>query len=218
MTDTIQWEAIKWPEDMAPIRSPSASPTSLKSASFLKRSGHFVDPKAWPSFYPGVEHVQLLDRHDSLRLGTRFETNLAGQDVFASVQEFKPMTRIAWGFIRKFPKNPRRITVGSLHPRRMDAISGLKRQCTVFTGSNWLKSSRCLLAHPPRSFLQISPRPRANAKAVVTKLLSPSGGLGLTTRQCARKSRKGCRGQLLVQARGKTWAPLIFQDLSKKGE
>jgi len=56
-----------------------------------------VDPKAWPSFYPGVEHVQLPDRHDSLRLGTRFETNLAGQDVFASVQEFKPMTRIAWG-------------------------------------------------------------------------------------------------------------------------
>jgi hypothetical protein len=32
-----------------------------------------------------------------LRLGTRFETNLAGQDVIASVQEFEPMTRIAWG-------------------------------------------------------------------------------------------------------------------------
>lgn len=38
-----------------------------------------VDPAAWPSFYPGVEHVQLLDGHESLRLGTRFETNLAGQ-------------------------------------------------------------------------------------------------------------------------------------------
>jgi len=25
-------------------------------------------------------------------------------------------------------------------------------------------------------------------------------------------------GGLLVQARGKTWAPLIFQDLFKKGE
>jgi len=32
-----------------------------------------------------------------MRLGTPFETNLAGQDVSASVQEFEPMTRIAWG-------------------------------------------------------------------------------------------------------------------------
>lgn len=48
-------------------------------------------------FLSGVEHVQLLDGHESLRLGTRFETNLAGQDVYASVQEFEPMTRIAWG-------------------------------------------------------------------------------------------------------------------------
>jgi len=55
-----------------------------------------VDPKAWPSFYPGVKHVQLLDGHESLRLGTRLETNLAGQDVAASVSEFEPMTRIAW--------------------------------------------------------------------------------------------------------------------------
>jgi len=39
----------------------------------------------------------FLDGYESLRLGTQFETNLAGQDVFASVQEFEPMTRIAWG-------------------------------------------------------------------------------------------------------------------------
>ena len=32
---------------------------------------------------------------------TRFETNLAGKDVLASVQEFEPITRIAWG---GFPK------------------------------------------------------------------------------------------------------------------
>jgi uncharacterized protein YndB with AHSA1/START domain len=54
-----------------------------------------VDPHAWPSFYPGVEHVRLLDGDESLRLGTRFETNLAGQDVTAFVPEFEPTTRIA---------------------------------------------------------------------------------------------------------------------------
>ncbi|MGW2512297.1 SRPBCC domain-containing protein [Streptomyces scopuliridis] len=92
------FEAINWPEAMAPSRSPihftneleiEASPETIWSL--------LVDPQAWPTFYPGVEHVQLLDGHDSLRLGTRFETNLAGQDVFASVQEFQPVTRIAWG-------------------------------------------------------------------------------------------------------------------------
>ncbi|MGA7524731.1 MAG: SRPBCC domain-containing protein [Acidobacteriaceae bacterium] len=55
-----------------------------------------MDTKNWPSFYPGVQRVQLLDGHESLRLGTRFETNLAGQDVAASVPEFEPITRIAW--------------------------------------------------------------------------------------------------------------------------
>jgi hypothetical protein len=44
-----------------------------------------------------VEHVRLLDGHEPLRLCTRFETNLAGQDVFASVQECEPITRLAWG-------------------------------------------------------------------------------------------------------------------------
>jgi uncharacterized protein YndB with AHSA1/START domain len=92
------FEAINWPDEMAPSRSPihftnerevAASPETIWSL--------IVDPKAWPSFYPGVEHVQLLGGHESLRLGAQFETNLAGQDVFASVQEFEPMTRIAWG-------------------------------------------------------------------------------------------------------------------------
>jgi hypothetical protein len=92
------YEAIKWPPDMTPSRSPihftnelevAASPDTIWSL--------LVDHTAWPSFYPGVEHVELLDGHELLRLGTRFETNLAGQDVLASVQEFEPMTRIAWG-------------------------------------------------------------------------------------------------------------------------
>jgi len=39
----------------------------------------------------------LLDGHQSLSLGTRFEASLASQDVLASVQEFEPMMRIAWG-------------------------------------------------------------------------------------------------------------------------
>jgi uncharacterized protein YndB with AHSA1/START domain len=97
MTEEIQWEAIKWPEDMAPSRCPihftneravAASPETIWSL--------LVDPRAWPSFYPGVAHVQLLEGHESLRLGTRFETNLAGQDVSAFVAEFEPVTRIAW--------------------------------------------------------------------------------------------------------------------------
>ena len=92
------FEAINWPDGMTPSRSPihftnelevEASPATIWSL--------LTDPDAWPSFYPGVQHVQLLDGHDRFRLATRFETNLAGQDVSASVQEFEPMTRIAWG-------------------------------------------------------------------------------------------------------------------------
>jgi hypothetical protein len=92
------YEAIEWPEDMAPSRSPIHFTNELEVAvapgtiwSLL------IDPKAWPSFYPGVEHVELLDGHKLLRLGTRFETNLAGEDVYASVEECIPVTRIAWG-------------------------------------------------------------------------------------------------------------------------
>ena len=38
----------------------------------------------------------MLGGAESLQFGTRFETNLAGQDVAASVEEFEPFTRIAW--------------------------------------------------------------------------------------------------------------------------
>ena len=91
-------EAIHWPDGMKPSRCPihftnerevEASPETIWAL--------LTNPEAWPSFYPGVEHVQLLDGHDTFRLGTQFETNLAGQDISASVQEFEPMTRIAWG-------------------------------------------------------------------------------------------------------------------------
>ena len=92
------YEAIKWPEDMTPSRSPIHFTNELEVAVCPETIWSLlVDHKAWPSFYPGVEHVDLLDGHESLRLGTRFETNLAGQDIYASVQEFEPMTRIAWG-------------------------------------------------------------------------------------------------------------------------
>jgi uncharacterized protein YndB with AHSA1/START domain len=97
MTEKIQWEAIKWPENMAPSRSPIHFTNELEVAASPETIWSLlVDPKAWPSFYPGVEHVQLFDGNESLRLGTRLETNLAGQDVLASVEEFEPITRIAW--------------------------------------------------------------------------------------------------------------------------
>ena len=92
------FEAIRWPEDMTPSRSPIHFTNELEvGASPETIWALLTDPLSWPSFYPGVEHVQLLDGHDRFRLGTRFETNLAGEDVYASVQEFEPRTRIAWG-------------------------------------------------------------------------------------------------------------------------
>jgi uncharacterized protein YndB with AHSA1/START domain len=96
------FEAINWPEEMAPSRSPLHFTNELEVAASAETIWSLlVDPKTWPSFYPGVERVHLLDGGESLRLGTRFETNLAGQDVIASVQEFEPITRIAWS---GFPK------------------------------------------------------------------------------------------------------------------
>lgn len=92
------YETIRWPEAMKPSRSPIHFTNELKVAASLETIWDLLtDPAAWPSFYPGVQHVQLLDKHTRFGAGTRFETNLAGQDVYASVQEFEPMTRIAWG-------------------------------------------------------------------------------------------------------------------------
>jgi len=69
MAEKIRWEAIDGRRTWRPEAAQSISRTS---------------------FYPGVEHVQLLDGRGSLRLGTRFETNLIGQDVSASVPELEP--------------------------------------------------------------------------------------------------------------------------------
>jgi hypothetical protein len=81
------FEAIEWPVEMAHSRSPIHFTNELEVAVNPELIWSvLVDLKAWPSFYPGVEHVQLLDGHQSLGLGTRFETNLAGQDVFASME------------------------------------------------------------------------------------------------------------------------------------
>ncbi|WBO20758.1 SRPBCC domain-containing protein [Sphingomonas abietis] len=92
------FEIIKWPADMAPSQCPIHFTNELEVAVSPETIWSLlVDPGAWPGFYPGVQHVRLLDGHSSLQSGTRFETNLAGQDVFASVQEFEPMSRIAWG-------------------------------------------------------------------------------------------------------------------------
>ena len=91
------FEAVRWPDDIKPSRSPIHFTNELEVAASPERIWSLLtDPDAWPSFYPGVEHVQLLDGEEALRHGTRFETTLAGQDVAASVAEFEPVTRIAW--------------------------------------------------------------------------------------------------------------------------
>jgi uncharacterized protein YndB with AHSA1/START domain len=96
--EVATFETIKWPKGMAPSQSPIHFTNELEVAASAKTIWSLlIDPTTWPRYYPGVKHVQLLNGHTSLRLGTQFETNLAGQDVFASVQEFEPMTRIAWG-------------------------------------------------------------------------------------------------------------------------
>ena len=91
------FEAIEWPDDMKPSRSPIHFTNELEVPVRPETIWSLLtDTAAWPDFYPGVAKVDLLDGHKTLRLGTRFETNLAGQDVLASVDEFKPVTRIAW--------------------------------------------------------------------------------------------------------------------------
>lgn len=102
------YESVKWPEGMQPSRSPIHFTNELQTAVSSETIWSLLtDPAAWPSFYPGVEHVQLLDGHSCFGFGTRFETNLAGQDVYASVQEFQPMTRIAWGGYPKAAEHSR---------------------------------------------------------------------------------------------------------------
>ena len=57
-----------------------------------------------PLFYPTVVSVTLLDGATSLKLGTRCEANLAGQDLVATVEEYEPFERIAWcGGPKRYP-------------------------------------------------------------------------------------------------------------------
>ena len=92
------FEAINWPEDMVPSRSPIHFTNELEVAVSPGTIWSLLtDASTWHRFYPGVKEVRLLDGHRMLQAGTRFETNLAGQDVSASVQEFEPTSRIAWG-------------------------------------------------------------------------------------------------------------------------
>ncbi|QCB43299.1 SRPBCC domain-containing protein [Sphingomonas sp. PAMC26645] len=92
------FEIIKWPEDMVPSRCPIHFTNELEVAASPETIWSLlVDTEAWPSFYPSIRHVELLNGHETLCLGTEFETSFAGQDVAASVQEFEPFKRIAWG-------------------------------------------------------------------------------------------------------------------------
>ena len=53
------FETIKWPEEMAPSRSPIHFTNELKVAASPETIWLLlVKPKAWPRFYRGVEHVQ----------------------------------------------------------------------------------------------------------------------------------------------------------------
>jgi hypothetical protein len=77
MTEKIQWEAIKWPEDMVPSCSPIHCTNELEVAASPETIWSLLlDSKAWLSFYPGVEHVQLLDGHASLRLSAELSRSI----------------------------------------------------------------------------------------------------------------------------------------------
>ena len=52
VAETIQWEAIEWPEDMAPSHCPIHFTNELEVAASPETIWSLlVDPKAWPSFY-----------------------------------------------------------------------------------------------------------------------------------------------------------------------
>lgn len=91
------FEAIRWPEDMKPSRCPIHFTNELEVAVSPEAIWSVLtDTSTWAEFYPGVQQVELFGGGKSLQSGTRFETNLAGQDVAASVVEFEPVARIAW--------------------------------------------------------------------------------------------------------------------------
>ena len=66
------YEAIQWPREMAPSRSPIHFTNELEVAASPETIWDLLtDPAAWPSFYPGVQHVRLLEGHTRFGAGTR---------------------------------------------------------------------------------------------------------------------------------------------------
>lgn len=97
MNTMEQFEAIHWPEGMKPSQCPIHFTNELEvGVSPEEIWAVLTDTSAWHLFYPGVQQVELLGGGTTLQPGTQFETNLAGQDVAARVEEFEPVTRIAW--------------------------------------------------------------------------------------------------------------------------
>lgn len=94
-----KFEVIRWPEEFAPSRCPIHFTNELEVAASPETVWSLLtDPRAWPGFYPGVEEApRLLDGRAEFGLGARLETNLAGKDVYITVYEFEPTTRLAWG-------------------------------------------------------------------------------------------------------------------------
>lgn len=90
-------EAVHWPEEMRPSRCPIHFTNELEVAVPPETIWSVLtDSSLWHKFYPGVQQVDVQGGGTLLQAGTHFETNLAGQDVAASVIEFEPVTRIAW--------------------------------------------------------------------------------------------------------------------------
>lgn len=97
MTEQKHFEAIRWPKDMRPSQCAIHFTNELEVAvSPAEIWAVLTDTSAWHLFYPGVQEVEIQGGGKALHLGTRFETNLAGQDIAASVEEFEPKKRIAW--------------------------------------------------------------------------------------------------------------------------
>jgi hypothetical protein len=150
--ENAMFEIIKWPADMAPSRCQIHFTNELEVAVPPEAIWSLlVDPEAWPSIYPGVSHVQPLDGHHALRAATRFETNLAGQDVSTSVLEFEPMARIAWGGYPKVSEESKAYHAWIIPP----VANGCHlRTEETMRGSHWIelaKQAPTLSGSPTRS-------------------------------------------------------------------
>lgn len=134
------FESINWPVGMAPSLCPIHFTNELETSASPEVIWHLLtNTREWPKFYPNISHVELLHGHETLQMGTAFETSFAGQDVSASVQEFEPYSRIAWG---GFPKI-------ATHSRAYHAwiITPTDRGCHLWTeetmqGDYWIELAK----------------------------------------------------------------------------